>query len=944
MADNQVLSECAGLQVSNNTFSASPPGSLLRADNLMIVQKGVGQPRNGQNRAYLMPTPQKIPWAMTEFQGSLLVNYAIDKFDDEYGLGIAGSPTIGFTSFDGFFNPVDFDGANESYGRMKFGFADRYLYFCSTTGPKALETLAGQPRSAGLLRMPDVYPSMTSPLGTPGFLPYGSSVAYRSVLRLPTDSGVSLLSPPSGRGIITNRLLAGIGAMVRTGGNLVTVTFPGTLNPGIDIGDTFVLTPGEANFAAGTYTVTGATNNVITYTSVGANVSNTVAQDLNIGPRDTALLITLSADATVTTPIRVYRSLATSSGNTDPSDEMFLVDEFFPTPTQIANHFILYDDTTPESVLADPLYTNPQTGEGAAQANFAPPLYRDLAYFQNRMWFANTTARHAMNVQMLGVGSPNGVQNNDTFTINVPSSTTYAFTFKTASGASDEPQIVSNGTPSFNIQQTAQNLVLSVNAIMAFNDEPVRAYYVSDQDGSPGRVYLERIDFAPSAFTEGFGITVSRPESWTPALDSVTDTFSTAEHIPNGLSYTKLSQAEAVPSTNYTRVGSSNYAIARVLALQQALLVCKQGDGIYAVTGQFPFQVQQISTANIIAIDAAAVFADSAWVYTDQGILRVSDSGGAVVVSRPIETELNYFRDLMPEGTRDYAFVVPYEVERRIMFFVPTDFRVGVSDGDRYVLTAYCYCNATDSWTHYTYAAFSGVVSPSLSKLYLGTYDYPWATSRVTLERKGNGHLDTADANWDSTVTSSTLDTAGNRVLRLSSGSDVEAGDGITQGSFRTKIKALRPDLGSRWVELYENLPFGTAPGACVLYKHFDVTVQFQPTGHPTARKTLTRISFSFKPEHFECLGGKTLMLTDQIQANVEIDTPSRGFGLNPFGQGPFGDPTPLVVDVNPLDAKWTNAAQFFPGFKLSEVWVRFRLQGYTASVATQDAPAGRGR
>ena len=68
------------------------------------------------------------------------------------------------------------------------------------------------------------------------------------------------------------------------------------------------------------------------------------------------------------------------------------------------------------------------------------------------------------------------------------------------------------------------------------------------------------------------------------------------------------------------------------------------------------------------------------------------------------------------------------------------------------------------------------------------------------------------------------------------------------------------------------------------------------------------------------------------------------GFGLTPFGQGPLGNPAPMVVDVNPLDAKWTNAAQFVLGFETSEVWVKLKLQGFSAGIDTQDGPAGRGR
>ncbi len=114
--------------------------------------------------------------------------------------------------------------------------------------------------------------------------------------------------------------------------------------------------------------------------------------------------------------------------------------------------------------------------------------------------------------------------------------------------------------------------------------------------------------------------------------------------------------------------------------------------------------------------------------------------------------------------------------------------------------------------------------------------------------------------------------------------------------------------------------------------------------GSPSSRKTLTRLAWVFKPEWFETYTGLSTVQTDQIQAELEIETPFVGFGLSSFGTAPFGDPTPLVVDVNPIDAKWTNAAEFFPGFKFHEVWPKFKLQGFVPLLETQGAPAGRGK
>lgn len=934
MAD-PLISDVSGLQLSNNTFSASPPGAQLVAENIVISQKGVGEPRRGQDRAFQPPTASEIPFAMAEFQGELLINSAPSKLSTSYSLGFADHPTVDFT--DGPWNPVDADGTSIAYGRMKFGYGGTFLYFCASTGPKCLETTADQPRAAGLLRMPDLDVAMVNP-AVPGWLPYGYTAAYQSVLRRPTSSGASLLSPPSGRAIITNRILAPVGTMTRSGGNLVTVTLPGTENPGLVATNTFALTPGDADFAAGSYTVASVTGNVVTYSDAGANVSNTVAQNLDTGPRATTLTVKLSEDATVETPVRIYRSKATTA--TSPGDEMFLVGEVNPSGSDISNGYLLFDDGTPESVIFDPLYTNPQTGDGAQQANYAPPIYRDVASWGERTWYANTTGLQTMRLQMLGVGAPDGVQAGDTFQIDTDDGPIVLTFVNTFSVVGDVEITSFSDDPTFNIQQTAQTMCLQINSVADSFGLPVRAYYNGTQNQAPGAILLQLVEYGQ----DPMGITASRPAAWVPALASGSATFSTAERIPNGLSYSKLGQPESVPVVNFTAVGSKNYAIARILGLQQALLVFKEGDGIYSVTGQAPFQVQQISTANIIAPDCCALLSDAAWVYTDQGILRVSDSGGATVVSRPIETELNSLRAQFVAATYAYSFAVPYEVERRIMFFVPFDV-----DGAVPEMRAWCYSNATQSWSGplvFENNVYSGTVSPSLAQLYLGGY-HSIVGGDVTLERKTQTFLDYADSTFPGSVTEVNVD--GNPlVLRLTDDplavyrADFAAGDGFYQGGQYTKIRQLRPDLGDNCVELYEAGPWSVA--SCIIFKHYDVTIQFQPSGTPSTRKALTRLTWLFKPEWFANLAGKTLLLTDQMQADLEIDSIFAGFGLNPFGVGPFGNPGPQTLDVNPIDAKWTNAAQFFPGLRLSEVWCKLRLQGVGMKLEPATAPAGRGK
>lgn len=954
MADTPIIGP-AGLQLSNNDFNASPPGSLRVADNIVISQKGVAEPRNGQDKASTLvgANAQLLAWALTEFQGDVIASCADVSNAVNYGLGpVAGGTITGFSSFGGVFNPVDADGSRNDV-RLRFAQAAQFLHFCTTDGPKALEDIAGQPRVAGLPRMPD--PDVSVIASAQAWMPYNSSVAYRVVLVRPTSTGVSLIGPPSNRIIATNRLLIAAGGLVRTGGNSVTATrlvSAPTVEgfQGVAATTTFVLAPGEADFpaagpTAGKYVVgslAGPTLNQIIFPSAGANVPSTLAQDLDSGPKSVEIVAPLPAAAAIGDSVRVYRSVATSLSTVQPSDDLYLCAEVFLDATAIANGFIDIDDNTPQSVISNPLYTNPTTGQGADQINFQPPIYRDVTNWDGQTWYLNTTGQHSLRMEMLGIGAPDGIQEDDTITITDAAGST-TFTFEAAPTGPNDMLLVSDGLPSYNIRGTSNYLTEFSAPITSPLGYVI--YQNSGVNDFPGKLLIERTDHGGP-----FTVVVSRPASWAPAFGP-SGVVSTNNRQPNGLSNSKPAQPEAVPAVNFRNVGSKSYNGDRILGLRNALLIFKEGDGIWSLTGSAPYNLQQISTANIIAPSCCAVFADSAWVYTDQGILRISDTGGAQVVSRPIETELNRLAALFPQDTFDYAFAVPYETERRIMFYVPVGTqadRVGIA------IEAWCYSLATNAWTRFNAQATSGLVTTA-HRLWLGQYSNITAAGILSEERKGNtpDYLDKSDELWSNTITATSVN--GNPLLiKLGTTGSLDGrvvvgrGFGIGQGLFLSKIAAHRTDISADCYEVSEVVPWNVA--ACYMWTPYRVEIQFLPTGEPTTRKTLTRLSTFYKPgsnnrgtEAFSNYFGVTTIFTDQIQAEAEIPTPFLGFGLTPFGQGPFGNPSPMVVDTNPIGPQWTNAAQFYPGFVLDEVWVGFKLQGVALHLATATGPVGRG-
>lgn len=952
MADPVIL-EVAGLQLSNNTFSASPQGSMSKALNCAISQKGVVQPRNGQPWATNVPTG--FPFAMVEFQGNVIANFGTSKTSTSMGLGYDSEsvPAGALTAYgSGPYNPVGDNGSAIDYARMHFTLASLFLHFACATGPHTLETYNGTPRRSGLSRVPDFTGVTFLPAGTqPGVIPYNSSVAYRYTHKRITSTGQVLESPPSNRFVVTNRYLIPAGGLVRTGAALVTITFEGAQLLAVfalpfDTGDTVNVYPAdgataEADFPAGNKVITGfPTASTETYAEAGANVASTIDYEVDPGPLAAQLIVPLAADVIAGDIIVLYKSAASSASNIEPPADVYICGEHLVTSGDVVTGSVTFEDYTPESVLRIPLYTNPSDGDGQGErgANFAPPIYLDAANFDSRTFYLSTTGQQYLNLQMLGVGGPDGVQDGDTITI-TDGVTTKTYTFKHSPSNPGDTRLIDDGLPSYNIACTTYFLCVLAGSDFKATTAIVGA---TSENGFPGAIRIERLDYVQTPVQ----VKVSRPKSWSPALQAAVETNSFSNAQANGLVWGKLGQPEAVPVLNTVGaggVGVSNYYGRRCFGLRNSLIILKEGDGVWSLTGSGgSYSLLQISTANIIAPDCACIFSDAVWAYTDQGIMKISDTGGVVTVSRQLETVLNEFATLFPTLTYAYSFAVPYETERRVMFFIPVDF--DTSDGS-FVMAAFCYSAATNAWTYVAHDALCGLVSTS-HHLWTGINEkevFPLLQpGRLTKERKTATYLDIADAQWSVTLAT----TADPLVVSLSSAASATAisvirkGFGISQlGQYFTKVEEV---LGGGLFRLAEEQPW--LDTTATVYASYPVEAQFLPSGTPGSRKVLSRLFTLFKPESFTNLYGVTTLFTDQTQNELEIDSPSLGYGLTPYGQGSYGDPSPMVHDSNPPNAKYTNAGQFFPGMKFDEVWISFKLQGVGMQISSSDAPVGRGK
>ena len=288
----------------------------------------------------------------------------------------------------------------------------------------------------------------------------------------------------------------------------------------------------------------------------------------------------------------------------------------------------------------------------------------------------------------------------------------------------------------------------------------------SDPDSFSGVYAVTVID------PDNFSIPVATPNTvvgFVPSFSSIftADVESDNQESGNRVYYSKVNEPEAVPTINFIDIGSKDEEIKRILALRDNLFVLKD-DGVYVISGTSApdWSVRLIDNTRIIAPDSAVVLNNQIYCLTEQGIVRITD-GGVAIVSKGIENLIDKFTN----GVTNYAdqtFGISYENDRAYIMFAPT------KEGDTYSTQAFRYNIFERTWSRWEYNATCGRVKESDSILYLGNGDRNY----ISKERKNFLRTDHSDRNFSSTINQNGVS---GTTIELSNLIDVEVGDVILQ-------------------------------------------------------------------------------------------------------------------------------------------------------------------
>lgn len=484
----------------------------------------------------------------------------------------------------------------------------------------------------------------------------------------------------------------------------------------------------------------------------GAPSERIVVTNTSGGNRNVDITFTVPKVITTTNyKYRIYRSFMTATAAIVPSDNVQLTYEDTITSLNISDGVITITDTTPESLLRTSLYTNPNQ-QTIAYANTPPPMCQDLCTFLGFTIYGNITSKQSFDLTLLAVGSPAGVQINDTLVFHFSDLTTLTLTGKATESINAGQFLVdTGGTPAENIDSTARSIVRVINRIASGNGK-INAFYLGSET-TPGQILLQEIYVSNNVFS----ITSSRDTCWSPTIPTTDGPESSNKHVQNGILVSKQNEPESVPGIQQFTVGSENFPIYRTIPLRNAVIILK-ADGVFKITmgESFPNVVQSIDlTTNLSTTESAIALNNTIYALSNKGIVTITEYE-AQIISRPIQNLLdvisvtrfpNFF--LSTFGTRsesDHKYMLLYN-----------DPLVAPQDADALTPnSAFVYDIITKAWTIWEFPVqvWDMASNPTDDKFYLGSAD---EEQRFTFqERKDYTALDYADQEYSISISAVT--------------------------------------------------------------------------------------------------------------------------------------------------------------------------------------------
>jgi hypothetical protein len=318
---------------------------------------------------------------------------------------------------------------------------------------------------------------------------------------------------------------------------------------------------------------------------------------------------------------------------------------------------------------------------------------------------------------------------------------------------------------SIRIRDWAESMVKAINTD---TKSPVYANYTSSPIETPGAIRLFNKKFT-------LPIILRVPDMWYPNppfaniqstdnqvyFPSIPTTYDTNlapvqvfSATPNGLNtlvYSQYSEVEAFPIPNFIKVGSNNDRILSIKPLTNSLIIIKEKDGIFRLTGDSPanFVVSLVDpTVQCMAEESVQLFSNNVAMLSNQGVVLINESS-VEIISRKIENIVQY--SLNNEDLPFWTYGLSYEKERT--YFLTTFNPQGE-------LINLVYNILTDTWSTNSDTHARGEIGPDGDLYYINENfnndQLPDDQTVIYKERNSGQRTDFCDEFYYATVTAST--------------------------------------------------------------------------------------------------------------------------------------------------------------------------------------------
>jgi hypothetical protein len=680
-----------------------------------------------------------------------------------------------------------------------------------------------------------------------------------------------------------------------------------------------------------TWTTTDANHNAVQ----GTPSTRVVVSNSSGGSRNVQLTFTIPHGTKTTDQYTIYRSLMSASSTTQPSDELQLTIQGFPTSTDLTNGFFTVTDSTPESLLGAALYTN-SGQQGIAQANAIPPLANDACFFQGYVIYGAATTQNKFLLSLLSTNGVGALMAGDTFTV----TTGLASFTLTAAAAENIPaaqfKVFSGGDPASDILNTKQSLIRVLNRQSQLQVYAYDSTDVNSASSLPGDFVLQEQGISRVQF----GVSSSNHTAWFPALtNNPNDNLSLAGGFIGSGYCSKFQEPEAVPIANTISVGNKYFEWIRCLPLRNSVIVMK-ADGCFQLTGTaFPFTVTTLDLGTILtAPESPTVMSNQVFAFTNQGVVAITETGPGII-SRPIENELQNISSYLYPNFPKVTFGTSYETDRKWMMST-----ISPSDNFQLPTVQYVYDIITQTWTTYKYpvAVWDLHESPTEHRLYAASADE--AHPFLFQERKAFVASDFADIEIPTTITGFS-----GRTLTVTSTAGARVGwsiaqlttEGNNEPSIVSVISVITAIPDSTHVVVRDVRAWNLAAPFTAYEQPINIDVVFTPLagaaeyngarGNPGTVKMFQEIQLFFQQIGFDSI--TFYFSSDFISSTTPVVfTPtqfSAGWGSSPWGSGPWGSGSSELQTLRqyiPLPARrahWLNLE-----LQLSQAMVAFSFAG----------------